>query len=253
MSGPAPSPSRTRPVRSARHPRRPAWLIVCILSLSTIVAAGVQLIPCPLARVVLRGALLADYFPPSMCGWKGADKPLADTEALMKQVGKILNFDEAFHRSYSKGGMEFSVYVAYWAPGKMPPREIAFHIPDKCWPTAGWKRTAAVYDYVLSVGDTSLAPAQYREFVLHNVTQNVLYWHIFNGRVIIYNRDGSPSDLSMLTDLLHLGFRLKGEQYFIRINSATSLETLRQDEGFQQILELLAPLGPGLDFAPAPH
>jgi hypothetical protein len=128
----------------------------------------------------------------------------------------------------------------------MPSREVAFHIPDKCWVAAGWKRTAASYAFQRDSEAGRLAPAQYREFEMPGQRQHVLYWHIFNGRTIVYNPDGSPSDLSMLTDLYRRGRRQRGEQYFIRVASPAPLDQLWPDEGFQEILGLIAPLGPGL-------
>ena len=63
----------------------------------------------------------------------------------------------------------------------------------------------------------------------------------------MYNPDGSPGDLTILTDLWERGLHQKGEQYFIRISSRTRLEQLWEEDGFQEILELMAPLGPGLN------
>lgn len=216
------------------------------LALLLAAAVALQLLPYPQSDVVKRTVPLADYFPREMSGWHSEDHPLAETEAVAGAVKEILNYDDALLRFYEKAGREFSIYVAYWRPGKMSSREIAFHIPDKCWPTAGWKRTAADYHYQRQLDGHLLAPAQYREFEQHGQRQYVIYWHIFNGQPISYNPDGSPSDMSMLTDLLHRGLRQKGEQYFIRIASPAPLDQLWNDDGFQEILELVAPLGPGL-------
>ncbi|HTB80877.1 MAG TPA: exosortase-associated EpsI family protein [Opitutaceae bacterium] len=216
------------------------------LALLLMTAVILQTLPYPKSAVVERTASLADYFPQEMAGWRGEDHPLAETEATAGAVKEILNYNEALLRFYRKGGREFSIYVAYWQPGRMSSREIAFHIPDKCWPTVGWKRTAADYHYQRELEGRLLAPAQYREFEQADQKQYVLYWHIFNGRAITYNPNGSPSDLSMLTDLFQRGLRQRGEQYFIRLASPTPIDELWNDEGFQEILELIAPLGPGL-------
>lgn len=221
-------------------------ILLAGLTLMLTTAFVLRALPYPKSAVVKRDAPLADYFPREMAGWRGEDRPLAETEAVAGAVKTTLNYDEAFLRVYKKRDQEFSVYVAYWQAGKMSSRELAFHIPDKCWIAVGWKRTAADYHYQREFEGRMLAPAQYREFDGLNERQYVLYWHIFNGRAIIYNPDGSPSDLSMFTDLLRRGLRQKGEQYFIRIASRNELDQLWNDEGFQEIMELLAPLGPGL-------
>lgn len=199
------------------------------------------------ARGAGRLLSLAEHLPSSVSGWRGEDRPMANTEALAGMVKEVLNYDDAILRTYHRNNQEFSVFLAYWQAGKMPARTVAFHIPDKCWVAAGWVRVAADYDYRREWGNRPLAPAQYREFVDGTMRQHVIYWHIYNGQAIRYNPNGSPSDLSMLTDLLRRGLRQKGEQYFIRIASASPIETLWAEPGFQDILELIAPLGPGLN------
>lgn len=200
------------------------------------------------AEPVLKPKLpLADYLPTGMAGWHGNDLPLAETEALAGSVKSILNYDDTVYRIYRKGGAEFSVYIAYWSPGKMPAREVAFHIPDKCWTAAGMKRTAADYAYQRTFDGRELAPAQYREFEATNTHQKVIYWHIYDGRTIIYNPDGSPSNFSLLTDLFRRGLNQRAEQFFIRISGPGDFDELWRDPGFQDVLEHIAPLGPGLN------
>lgn len=236
-----PVAGRNLPARNSHR-----YIFPVILAALLLTAVGLQLLPYPKSVVIERAQPLAEYLPKEIFGWQAEDRPLAATEAVAGAVKKILNYDEALLRYYRKGGQEFAVYVAYWQAGKMPSREIAFHIPDKCWPTAGWKRTAADYHYQKSLDGRLLAPAQYREFEQAGKKQYVIYWHIYDGRTIIYNPDGSPSDLSMLTDLRRRGLRQKGEQYFIRISSPIPLDQLWDEEGFQEILRRIAPLGPGL-------
>jgi hypothetical protein len=209
-------------------------------------ACLLQFLPYPQAKGSGRNIILEEYIPPTPDGWRSKDHPLGETEAVSGAVKKILNYDEALLRTYQKAGFEFSIYVAYWRAGKMSAREIAFHIPDKCWVAAGWKRLSANYHYQKVFEGRPLAPAQAREFEAGGTRQFVIYWHIFNDRTIIYNPDGSPSDLSVLDDIVHRGLRQKGEQYFIRISSPAPLDSLWNDEGFQEVMEQIALLGPGL-------
>jgi hypothetical protein len=110
----------------------------------------------------------------------------------------------------------------------------------------GWKRTAANFGYRHDFEGRSLAPAQYREFDAPGDHEYVLYWHIVNGRTVFYSGDGPPSQLTTIKSLFRHGMSHKGEQYFIRISSKTPFDQLWQEEGFQAIMELVAPLGPGL-------
>lgn len=225
------------------------WALPAGLTLLLAVAVSVQALPQKQEALLKPKLALAEYFPMDSGGWQGHDEPLAETEALAGTVQTILNYDDAMLRFYKKGGQQFSVYVAYWTPGKMPARDIAFHIPDKCWTATGMTRTAANYNYQKEFDGQPLAPAQYREFESPGVKQAVIYWHIYDGKTIVYNPDGSPSDLSMVTDLMKRGLKQRGEQFFIRIATPGQLEPLWNDQGFRDIIELIAPLGPGLTSA----
>jgi hypothetical protein len=243
MTGSAISSSESAPVRPGSADRLLlAWLGVLLAAL-----VGLQQVPASGPAGAPRVLALAEYLPRGVAGWRAEDLPMAGTEALAGVVQEVLNYDEAVLRAYRRDGREFTVFVAYWRAGKMPARSVAFHIPDKCWTAAGWSRTYADYEYRRAAAGAPLAPGQYREFVHAGARQHVVYWHVFGDRAIRYNPDGSPTDLSMLTDLLRRGFRQKGEQYFIRIASESPLDGLWSDAGFQDVLELVAALGPGLN------
>lgn len=218
-----------------------AGLILLLLS-----ACIFQILPSPNSMAVERAAPLAEYFPTAIDGWSGEDRPLGETESVSTTAKRILDFDEAFQRVYRKKGHSFILYVAYWKAGKVPARDVAFHIPDQCWVGVGWKRTATNYRYQPLFEGRLLAPAQYREFDAPGDHENVIYWHILDGKTIVYSADGPPSQLATLKSLIRHGMTHKGEQYFIRLSSETPLEQLWTDEGFQAIMELISPLGPGL-------
>ncbi len=238
-----PSNGRDAPTafRGRMHGALLAWLALLLAA-----AIGLQILPQRESSLVKREAPLADYFPREMAGWHSEDRPPAETEAEIARVRRLLNYDETLLRLYRKGEREFSLYVSYWRPGKMPAREIAFHVPDQCWVSVGWTESAANYNYQREFEGHLLAPAQYREFDGLGGRQYVFYWHILNGRAIIYSPEGTHSQLTTLGALFRLGLNHKGEQYFIRIASSSPLENLWNDEGFQEVMELIAPLGPGL-------
>jgi hypothetical protein len=217
------------------------------LALLLATAVGLQVLPSRELPVVKRGTPLADYLPREMAGWNSEDRPIGETEAQVKVAEKVLNYDEAILRIYRKGDQEFSVYIAYWRAGKMPAREISFHVPDVCWVLAGWKQCAADRHYQREFEGRWLAPAQYREFEEPNARQYVLYWHVLNGRTVNFNPGGAPSQLNALKAVLRHGLNQRGEQYFIRIASRSPPDEYWNDEGFQEVMELIAQLGPGLD------
>jgi len=217
------------------------------LALLLAAAIGLQFWTSPEAPAGKRDAPLAEYFPRDMAGWHSEDRPPAETEAEIVRTKKLLNYDETILRFYRKGSQEFSLYVSYWRAGKMPAREIAFHVPDQCWVSSGWTQRAANRSFQREFEGRLLAPAQYREFEGGAGRQYVIYWHILNGSPIVYSDDGTHSQLTTLNALFRHGLSHKGEQYFIRIASPGPLDDLWADEGFQELMELIAPLGPGLN------
>lgn len=247
MIGSATSARETNAVSSrVRLTSAGQWLFLGALALVLACACVIQFIKYPDPSVIHRDLMLQEYLPNTPSGWRSEDRPLGETEALSGKVKKLLDYDEALFRIYHKQDREFAVYLAYWRPGKMSSREIAFHIPDKCWVAAGWRRVSADYHYQKAFEGSLLAPAQARVFEAGAIRQQVIYWHIFNGQAIIYNPDGSPSDLSVLEDIWRRGLRQKGEQYFIRVSTTGSMEELWSDEGFQEVMEQLVKLGPAL-------
>ena len=84
----------------------------------------------------------------------------------------------------------FAVYLAHWNPGRMSSRLIAAHVPDVCWPAAGWVRNedkekqpgaggvgeaTAVRNLVMRDG---LAPGQFRIYDGHGTVQHLSLIHI---------------------------------------------------------------------------
>lgn len=203
-----------------------------------------QLWPQSQVAVISRESALAEYLPKHVGNWVSKDLPLAGTEAMDGKVEEILRFDDAILRQYRQGGREFTVYIAYWRPGQISSREVAFHIPDKCWVFNGWKREFVDIDYRCTVGGNPVSAAQYRIFSSSGGKQHLIYWHVYDGRVILYRPDDSPSDLTMLTDLLKRGLRQRGEQYFLRVASSTPLSELWLDSGFQEVISRVVQLGP---------
>jgi|GEM_PF-150845 len=245
LSGRPPAPLSDRPAQSVTSMNGLPALVLA--SLALLAAVILQVVPHSSHLTTARRTPLDNYFPTEMYGWRGEDRPLSETEASDGAVKKVLGYDEALLRIYRKDGKEFSLYVAFWNPGKISSREVACHTPDICWPSVGWQRTAVDTDFKRSVGGRALAPAQYRVFETAGHREFVVYWHIVNGRATVYNPDGLPKPLSLLTDLKRYGLDQRGEQYFLRLSSTTPPDQLWNDEGVEEILELLAALGPGLE------
>lgn len=244
MNG-TPQAFEANPASESRHSPN-AWPLLCSLAGTLLLAVLFQFLPGPAPKTPNRVLPLEEFFPMSLSGWIGEDLPLGETEAVSDKTRRLLRFDEAFQRAYRKNGAEFVLYVAYWKAGRMPARDVAFHTPDQCWTSVGWKRTSADYAYRMKLNDRELAPGQLREFASFEDHQYVLYWHVLNGETIVYSPDRPPTQIETIRSLLRHGVTHKGEQYFLRLSSRVPPDQLCRDEGFKALMELLATLGPGL-------
>lgn len=146
--------------------RRPAslWLTSAIAVLLA-GAIGFQFfyslreVPQPRAR-----PRIADVVPRSVAGWAGAEEALGATEAVNAATLKILNLDDYVYRRFQRGAVFFTVYAAYWAPGRMPTRLVASHTPDRCWTENGMRCVDLRFKERYSVAGKPLLPAEYRVF-----------------------------------------------------------------------------------------
>lgn len=187
---------------------------------------------------------LAASLPQGNGPWLSEDLPLGDTETLRDQIENVLRFDDVLFRRYRNGEKEFSVYIAYWSPGSVTPREVEFHTPDRCWVHAGWKREDFDTSYKLQSDAGELQAGQWRVFSARNSTkQEVVFWHVVDRKVVAYEALDAPSDLSIVTDILRYGVAMKREQYFIRISSARPFDELKSDQFFKGLLTALRQYG----------
>ena len=231
--GPPAGPSASTPKRF----RTPAIGMGGIAVLATIFW-----IYAPSAAPAGRGdSRVADLLPARADGWQVV--PATD----LYQFSDVLRTTQLAQSTYlgSIGGepCQLTVYVAHWNPGQVPVSLVASHTPDACWPGAGWvswndpeTRTALMLD------GRVLPAAEHRVFVGQaGHSQQVWFWHLYDGRVISY-RD--PYSVPALLSLAwRYGFRREGEQSFVRVSSNLPWSRLEGDPLVRQIFGRLAPLG----------
>lgn len=187
---------------------------------------------------------LKDYLPLEHVGWYVEELPLGNTETLDEASRAILNFDDYAHYSFTRAGSDFSVYIAYWKPGKMPVRLVNSHTPDRCWTWTGWQCTDMKFQQPASSSAGDLQPLEWRVFEKNSNRIYVNYWHIVGGKVHVY-REGfneMPPITVVFDDLLTYGLNLKREQFFVRISSSKPLEQVWNEEAFQEVLTALRAL-----------
>lgn len=223
--------------------KRPAIIIplfVLVAAVAVQFATVFREVPSP------RPAHLNQFVAQSPEGWRAREVPLGPNEFLEGQVGKILNFDEAVHREYSRGAVTFAVYAAYWGAGRMPTRLVASHTPDRCWTENGWTCLEMRFKEPHSVGGVALQPAEWRLFRSPGGDNtNVLFWHLVDGRIYDFGSRFTqvPDPVRWWEDAIRQAFRGSSEQYFVRVTSNVPFTEIWDDPGFQRVMRGLADLG----------
>jgi hypothetical protein len=190
---------------------------------------------------------LLKLLPAAAGGWLGREEPLGPSEFVSGAAARILNFDDYAYRIYRKGGRSFGVYVAYWAPGRMPTHKVASHTPDRCWVENGWKCDEYRFAVPVTVGAEPLKPAEWRRFSPPGGggTQYVLYWHLVGDQLYDYGErlNTRPHPIKWVRD--SISYALKGSQgqYFIRLTSDRPMDDLLTDPSLGSLWESLAQLG----------
>jgi hypothetical protein len=191
------------------------------------------------------GVHLKEALPVEVHDWEVEERELGETEAVRAATDKQLRFDDHVFRVYSKGRISFDVYVAYWAPGKMPVQLVASHTPDRCWTENGWRCTDMQFSVPFRERGLDLKPAQVRSFELDRRIRNVIYWHLVEGEPYEYGQ--------RFNDAPHLGKWLAGfweglwqgqpEQYFIRLSSPLPFKDLWREPVFLKVVDSLSEIG----------
>jgi hypothetical protein len=197
---------------------------------------------------------LVKKFPASAGGWFGRDEALGPSEFVSGAAARILNFDDYAYRIYRKGNRTLGVYVAYWAPGRMPTHKVASHTPDRCWTENGWKCDEMKFAQPVSYAGHDLKPAEWRKFTPpggQGGTQYVLYWHLVGDELYDYGErfNRSPHPVKWVRDSLAYAMKGSQGQYFIRLTSDQPVENLLDDPELAPVMDMLTALG--LRLAPA--
>lgn len=190
-------------------------------------------------------APLKEAIPDQLAGWEVEDLDLGPTESVTQRSYDLLNLDDFVHRSYKRGDTAFSVYVAYWKPGKMPVRLVNQHSPDRCWTEVGFTCTDREWNVRRSVEGEDLQPAQWGVYELGDSVNYTYFWHIVGGEAHWYGgeRINTRSSISSLwEDFRKFGLNVHREQFFVRVVSAKPMDALWEMPGFQAVMADLADL-----------
>ena len=116
------------------------------------------------------------------------------------------------------------------------------HTPDTCWVVNGWTRLDREYAIPFQVNEIKLKNAEFGIYKKDHTVENVYFWHLVGGEPFGYAQKEIPNIFGALIDIQKYGLNLRQEQFFIRLSSNKKLETLKQTEGFDVIIEGLSQL-----------
>lgn len=200
----------------------------------------------PTGAAVVAG--LKDFKP---AGWQVTEVPLGPTEFSQQLVSQILRFDEVAFLQFRNGTREFSVYIAYWGPGKADLRTVNAHTPDTCWVNSGWQTKEKRSGFTGFGPASALPTGEYRCYSNQGTLQHVAFWHMLAGRPVKMWRNGFPTPDFMWSVFRGNREALSGEQYFIRITSPRDLSEMWDDPVFIEMLRRLGKTGLASNAAPS--
>jgi hypothetical protein len=203
---------------------------------------------------------LGELLPAQAAGWTVLELPIAQSDAAVGNVERILRYDDVVFRRYSRGSVNVDVYVAYWLPGKMSYWDVGSHNPDSCWVYNGFTRLNRVHGKELDDPSLPLKPFEYGHYEQNGNRIDVMFWHLVGGEPNRYEeqaegwRDGLSGRIErfplMVKDIRNYGLDMHREQFFVRISSNTPLIPLLQDPEFRALLKDMRETGILREIAP---
>lgn len=190
---------------------------------------------------------LAEATPRELRGWNVVDLPLGPTEAVNEAALKTLNLDDYVYREFRRGTESFTIYAAYWGPGKMPVRLVASHTPDRCWTENGMRCDEMRFHQTYAIRERRLQPGEFRTFTPAGGAEkiNVIYWHVVGGESYDYGErfNAVPSPWRWWKDTLAEATHGSREQLFVRVASAQPVDALWRQPDFLTAMTAVANLG----------
>lgn len=196
-----------------------------------------------------RPVALATRIPSSLPGWVGRDEPLGANEVISTAVERTLNYDDYVFRVFRRGETTLGIYVAYWAPGRMPIQKVASHTPDRCWTENGWRCLEMKHGVAVAGQNVDLQPAQWRLFEPPSTGQSskeyVLFWHLVGDRIYEYGArfNATPRAIDWWRDTVAYATSGSDAQYFIRVTSNRPFDGLREEPAWHAVVASLGALG----------
>lgn len=232
------------PAPKTTGPSSPPWGILSTYALAAVLVGFFVLNTHGPARADGAVPDLEGMLPLAPAGWDTVHTqnlyqftPVLETEHLVQRT-----YVRRRSGAHGTQPLQITVYMAYWAPGRVPVSLVAAHTPEACWPGGGWVAqpvTPAPVPFLS--GGKPVSPPEYRAFTNGGFLQNVWYWHLYDGRSIA---QADPRSAGALLKLAwNYGFRTAGEQLFVRVSSNRPWDEIRDEPVLVDILARLQPHG----------
>jgi hypothetical protein len=190
------------------------------------------------------------FLPARLPGWSVQDRPIAESPELLRETQKVLRYDAAILRTYSRGTEQLSIYIAFWSPDTVSAESVAEHTPDICWIANGWTMTVLPAMPAVSSVSGIVPLNNYRRFKQGATELDVLYWHVngrsyFDGNLTVSRKAPLPEVL--LQRLRNIKVTMIGgsqSQLFVRISSNRPLSDPLALPPLVGVLRLLAETAP---------
>jgi len=218
-------------------PRIVALGLILALGLGLFCYRNTRAAPAPAGPGPDLNALLPAPAP----GWT-----VVTAEQNLNLFAQILHAQSLAQRGYVRtdgaGPKEITFYLAYWHPGEAPVSLVASHTPDACWPGAGWHPVAQHQTRIaLPLPGGRLPAAEQRVFRNGSWDENVWFWHLYGGHLIVSPDPYSIGALARIA--LRYGFLHNGDQLFVRVSSNRPWREISTEPLVQQFFAELSPLG----------
>lgn len=190
--------------------------------------------------------------PASLSGWTVRNEELGPTEMETASAMKVLENPAYTFRSYRRGDVWFSVYVAYWNQRSDVVPLVLDHTPEHCWSSAGMRCVSFENKAILSVGEFNLPPVEARDFTNPDGSKLfVIYW-LYHGQRLYdwgnglhgyYQPDLAPLYADLLLGVKRVilnAFEGKRDQCFVRIAANVPFGELSHNPGFASIVASLS-------------
>ena len=92
------------------------------------------------------------------------------------------------------------------------------------------------------MNEIKLKNAEFGIYKKDRTVENVYFWHLVGGEPFGYAQKEIPNIFGALIDIQKYGLNLRQEQFFIRLSSNEDLESLKQVDGFNEIIKGLSQL-----------